>query len=192
MSLPVSDWSAASTSKKYVYSRDIVSKKAYFDLQGTCVELWFAMNTGDFFEGLEWKRVDSHDEFRKKGQTVVDFPGDIAISVLITAPSFLPCSGRSPNPSSNGGNDVGASITSLHLDAAWKTGAGLETRPAEIVSPFKSDGTPRKSNQNVTWIYHARLHAKGVPLHDVLVISALDPDRRLLGRVAIDLTTPMI
>jgi hypothetical protein len=95
-------------------------------------------------------------------------------------------------------------LSSLRFEVAWKR--GIESRPAEVLSPFALTEGPIPGKQLLSavgmgseyeseyavygLVFSGRITSRTVPLTDHLVISVFNPDQHFLARMAIALTSP--
>jgi len=188
---------------KYTYSRVILGPYGgHFSVDGDCVSVSPELTSGNFFEGLQWLKTKSAEEFYKGGQRVVSFPGSIDVVLAIY---MHPCSAKLPSGLS--ADKLSDLCHSLLIEASWKRGD--ESRPAEVVTPFKMTKGPFTQAELLSAVginkgllpqtrqypgYGAGLSASfasiGIPLTDHLVISIFSAEHKFLTRAVIALTPP--
>lgn len=153
--------------------------------------IFAAMSAGNFFQGLEYKKVQSAGrsaaEFYKDRRAVSLFPEELEIVVgFHTLASVKNKPSRRPSIA-----DLDDLSRSLEFEASWKT--GVELRSAELIAPPELSRKPSPLEHGIIgWSYTLRVHARDVPLTDHLVISVFGPYKEFVSRVTFDLTSDLI
>ncbi len=163
---------------------DVVGSVDLGRLDADCFGFFTWVNSGDFFVGLEHIQRGSKDEFRKNGHSVLVFPDEIMVSIAFHT---MACPNKPAPESSPAG--IKNLLDSISLEGSWKR--GVELRSAELLAPIELFQKPTKIKGLIAWAYTLRVRAKDVPLTDEFVISVFGPERRLLGRVKIDLRSDL-
>ena len=172
----------------YKYGEVMSSSLSRAKLGDVCFSLFASMDAGDFFKGLEYrKKTANHfaSEFRKNGQIVSVFPEELQIGIGFQT---VPCTGtKQPELSPAQVDDL---LRSIDLQVSWKS--GLEYRSAKLVGPPVLLAKPVTIQKVVGEMYTLHVRARGVPITDHLVVSVLDPDKRVLTHVTFSITVDLL
>ncbi len=146
-----------------------------------CVYIDGALTSGDFFQNLE--RLDKGDyfEFRKAGQAVTQYPGELTASIRVMGNQCGANAAGKPSAIFRGNS------YSLRFEMAWKD--GLNVRPASFsgepsCSGFNSITIPDKGYAIPTISCQLHVNADGVPLGQHLIVLIYSTDGQQITRIS--------
>ncbi|MFZ0584486.1 MAG: hypothetical protein WAN72_16015 [Candidatus Acidiferrales bacterium] len=158
--------------KIHEYKEDVALSTGQIRRGEVCVNLTPALQSGDFFDGLERIDTTQGSEFRKNSRTITNFPDYMIVEMSIRieecdADIYTPA----PTPDF---------VKGMHFRVQWKRGVYL--RPVASVVLERKPVRMDEGDNRMLFVMTIRDH--NVPLTDHLIISVIGPDGKLMSRMS--------
>jgi hypothetical protein len=153
------------------YSTTIPMSSDAAEINGLCISFTASM-TSDWFNGLERVETSSEVKFRRRKNTVTNFPDVVDIQVW-ARPYECKSVPWKPQPKGLGAE----TLDSLSFELFWKH--NLELRAASLVFSVKKAYPSARM-----WFFLIEARSADIPLNDHLVLSILTQDGTKIARLS--------